>query len=65
MMSITSEFEQLLGRAALEAWPDLPRDAQERLFEYAVGADEGLRQRLAVYLHENHPRTVHPEKPAA
>lgn len=26
----------LLGHAALSAWPDLPRDAQERLFAAAV-----------------------------
>jgi len=42
----------------------LPRDLQERLFEDAVGGDEQLRQQLVVYLHDHHPRTAHPPKPA-
>ena len=58
-------FQQHIGRAALELWPDLPRDVQERLFEGAVGGDEGLRHQLAIYLHDHHPRTAHPAKPTA
>jgi hypothetical protein len=58
-------FRQVIGHAALRLWPDLPRDLQERLFEDAVGADETLRYRLALYLHEHHPRTSHPPKPTA
>jgi hypothetical protein len=30
-----------------------------------VGGDEHLKQQLAVYLHDHHPRTTHPPKPAA
>jgi hypothetical protein len=58
-------FEHRVGRAALKLWPDLPRDLQERLFEDAVGGDEQLRQQLAIYLHDHHPRTAHPPKPTA
>jgi hypothetical protein len=39
----TSEFERLLGRAALALWPDLPRDVQESLFETAVPRDDIVR----------------------
>jgi hypothetical protein len=58
-------FTEVVGKAALRLWPDLPRDLQERLFEDAVGGDETLRYRLALYLHEHHPRTAHPPKPTA
>ena len=37
----------------------------ERLFEDATGDDETLRQQLAIYLHDHHPRTAHPPKPTA
>jgi hypothetical protein len=57
------EFERLVGNAALALWPDLPRDVQEKLFETAVGADVMIRNHLACYLHDNHPKTVHPAKP--
>jgi hypothetical protein len=58
-------FQQNIGRAALRLWPDLPRDYQEQLFEYAVGGDETLRHQLAQYLHDHHPKTAHPPKPTA
>ena len=58
-------FEHAVGRAALKLWPILSRDLQEQLFEDAVGGDETLRQQLAVYLHDHHPRTAHPPKPSA
>jgi hypothetical protein len=55
-------FALLLGRAALSEWPDLPRDAQERLFAAAV--DAGLiANSLAVFLHDRHPKTAHPPHP--
>ena len=31
-----NQFAALLGHAALKVWPELPRDAQERLFAAAV-----------------------------
>ena len=58
-----NQFAELLGQAALKVWPDLPRDAQERLFAAAV--DDGLiASSLAEFLHDRHPRTSHPPKPA-
>jgi hypothetical protein len=57
-----NQFASLLGRAALKVWPDLPRDAQERLFAAAV--DDGvIANTLAEFLHDRHPRTAHPPKP--
>jgi hypothetical protein len=58
-------YAHTIGLSALSLWPDLPRDIQERLFEKAVAGDETLRNQLAVYLHDHHPRTVHPPKPTA
>jgi len=58
-------FAHVIGEAALRIWPNLPRDIQEGLFEDAVGADPSLRQQLAMYLHDHHPRTAHPPKPTA
>ena len=57
------QFSRLLGQAALALWPDLPRPVQERLFETAVPTDDIVRNSLAVFLHERHPRTAHPRKP--
>jgi hypothetical protein len=58
-------FTTVIGQAALELWPNLPRDIQERLFEHGVRVDPALRHQLAIYLHQHHPRTVHPPKPTA
>jgi hypothetical protein len=52
-----------LGYAAFTLWPDLPRDVQERLFETAVPIDPAIRNSLAKFLHDRHPRTAHPPKP--
>ena len=61
----TTRFSQVIGQAALRLWPDLPRDIQERLFEETAAGDEALRHEIAVYLHDQHPRTAHPPKPTA
>jgi hypothetical protein len=54
-----NQIASLLGHAALKVWPDLPRDAQERLFAAAV--DDGvIGNDLATFLHDRHPRTAHP-----
>jgi hypothetical protein len=58
-----SAFERLLGHAALQLWPELPREVQEKLFETAVPIDPVIRNRLAIFLHDRHPRTAHPPKP--
>ena len=63
MNSSTHEFERLLGKAALVLWADFPRDVQERLFETAVAGDVIIRNHLASYLHDHHPKTAHPAKP--
>jgi hypothetical protein len=57
------EFERLLGHAALRLWSELPREVQEKLFETAVPLDPVIRNRLAIFLHTRHPRTVYPPKP--
>jgi hypothetical protein len=64
-MTETALFALAVGQAALRVWPDMPRDIQERLFEVAVGRDATLRHKLALYLHDHHPRTAHPPKPTA
>jgi hypothetical protein len=63
MNNSTQEFERLLGKAALALWSDFPRDVQENLFETAVAGDVIIRNRLASYLHDHHPKTAHPAKP--
>jgi hypothetical protein len=65
MASEHNRFGAAVGGSVLRLWPDLPRDIQERLFEDAVGSDDALRHALALYLHDHHPRTAHPPKPAA
>ena len=59
-----ARFSTLLGEAALKLWADLPRDIQERIFETAAPLEPDMRNRLAIYLHEHHPRTAHPPKPS-
>jgi hypothetical protein len=63
MDDVTIEFEKLLGQAVLAIWGDLPREAQELLFESAVASDADIRGRLAAYLHQHHPKTEHGQKP--
>ncbi len=58
-----TRLEELLGRAVFARWSDLPRDVQELLFETAVVHEPDARERLAIELHERHPRTAHPPKP--
>ena len=65
MNNSTHEFERLLGKAVLALWADFPRDVQETLFETAVAGDIIIRNHLASYLHDHHPKTAHPAlKPA-
>jgi hypothetical protein len=59
-----SRFSVALGEAVLEAWGDLPQEIQQLLFERAVvkghhdERDESLREQLAEFLHDHHPRTA-------
>ena len=57
-----NQVASLLGHAALKAWPELPREAQERLFVLAAD-DAIIAKSLAGFLHDRHPRTAHPPKP--
>jgi hypothetical protein len=57
-------FIRVLGTAVISAWGKLPAEVQHVLFEEAVSAghqgepDESLREQLAVFLHDRHPRTL-------
>jgi hypothetical protein len=63
MTETVGEFERLLGHAALRLWSELPREVQEKLFETAVPLDPAIRNRMAIFLHDRHPKTAHPPKP--
>lgn len=62
-------YARVLGAAVIKTWGRLPPDIQQILFEEAVVAghhgerDEALREQLAVFLHDRHPRTqdAHPK----
>jgi hypothetical protein len=56
-------FADLLGRAAMDVWGDMPREIQEALFETAMKGRSADREALARLLHDRHPRTLHPAKP--
>ena len=64
MQDTTQRFAVALGQAVIRSWGGLPQDVQQRIFEEAVVAghhgerDEALREELAVFLHDRHPRTV-------
>jgi hypothetical protein len=47
-----------LGHAVALCWSSLSHDAQQLLFETAVGSKgERIRQKLALFLHEKHAKT--------
>jgi hypothetical protein len=56
-------FANLLGRAAMAVWGDMPREIQEALFETAMKGQSVEREELARLLHDPHPRTLHRSKP--
>jgi hypothetical protein len=54
------ELQALLGTTVLGLWSNLPRDLQERIFEYTVSLSprgEAVRDSLALLLHHVHERT--------
>ena len=63
---LKSEDEGLLlclGAATVLAWSHLPRDEQQKIFEEAARLAEApdpgaLREKLALFLHEQHERTA-------
>jgi len=62
-----ARFAVVLGEAVIARWSALPQELQQELFEHAVvlghhgERDESLREELARFLHERHPRTAHKE----
>jgi hypothetical protein len=62
-MSTDERFALALGAGVIRCWARLPQDVQHTIFEAAVVAghhderDEALREQLAVFLHDHHPRT--------
>ena len=60
----TNELITALGQAVAAVWGKLPAEVQQALFEAAIGsAGEGSREKLAIYLHDRHPRTSPSDKP--
>ena len=59
-----NRFAELLGQAAISLWGNMPRDIQEALFETAMRDRGELRHDMAKLLHDRHPRTEHPPRPA-
>jgi hypothetical protein len=60
----TDELVTALGEAVAASWGKLPAAVQQTLFEAAIGsAGEGSREKLAIYLHDRHPRTPPGDKP--
>jgi hypothetical protein len=54
----TDKLTTALGDAVTAVWGTLPADVQQALFEAAIrSAGEGSREKLAIYLHDRHPRT--------
>ena len=55
----SDEIMTALGRAIAANWGELPTSVQRNLFEAAVrSAGKGAREKLAAYLHQQHPRTI-------
>ena len=69
--SIVGDLRQTLGAAVVDCWGLLPQEVQQQIFEAAVAAgaaevgENALREELALFLHENHPRTDHPDASSA
>ena len=58
-LDMADELSRALGEAVVRIWSRLPQDAQHHLFEQVVTAQgEELRPRLAIFLHDHHPRTT-------
>jgi hypothetical protein len=55
------QLTRALGEAVVRMWSKLPQDVQNHLFQEAVTSQgESIRQQLAVFLHDKHPRTADP-----
>jgi len=59
----SEELIKALGHAVAAVWGELPARAQQDLFDAAVrSAGEGAREKLATFLHWQHPRTLGGDK---
>jgi hypothetical protein len=60
--SVTEDqLTRALGEAVIRIWSNLPQDVQNHLFQAAVTSQgESIRPKLAVFLHDKHPRTSDP-----
>jgi hypothetical protein len=62
----SEQLSRALGDAVIRMWGDLSPELQNRLFKEATTAHDGrLRPRLAVLLHDKHPRTSSARKARA
>jgi len=54
-----NELREALSVGVLACWGLLTPDAQQQIFEAAVEAsqDPSIREDLAIFLHDHHPRT--------
>jgi hypothetical protein len=52
-----AHLSQALGEAVVRLWGLLPPDVQHLVFEEATSHTAENRSRLAVFLHDKHPRT--------
>ena len=58
----SQQFTSALGEAVVRVWSRLPQDVQHQLFEQVVTSrGESIRSRLAIFLHQRHPRTWDPQ----
>ena len=60
---VNEELSCALGEAVIKLWSRLPHEVQHRLFEAAVHSrGEGIRLKLALFLHSKHFRTYDPTR---
>jgi hypothetical protein len=60
--SLTADqLMRALGEAVIRIWSHLPEDVQNHLIQEAVTSQgESIKLQLAIFLHDQHPRTSDP-----
>jgi len=55
----SKDLREALSAGVLACWGSLTPDAQQQIFEAAVEGwqDPSIREDLAIFLHDHHPRT--------
>ena len=57
--AVDEKVDRALGQAVVRCWSKLAPEIQQTLFDAAVQAEgEGMRQVLAMHLHDKHERTI-------